>query len=81
MSQIAELHLLKQRIQELEETVEIIDKGRIRQEEKYRDSLIRAAMQGILSNSNTFSSIPDTETLVSIVNEIADAILAKRNTS
>ena len=39
MSNEAEIHLLKARLAELEETVEIIDKGQTRQEEKLRDRL------------------------------------------
>ena len=39
MSEAAELHLLKQRVAELEETVEIIDKGQTRHAEKLRDKL------------------------------------------
>lgn len=39
MSTQAELHLLHTRIAELESTVEIIDKGHKRQEDKLRDRL------------------------------------------
>lgn len=39
MSEQAELHLLKARIAELEETVTVIDRGHKRQEDKLRDRL------------------------------------------
>ncbi len=47
MSTQAELHLLHTRIAELESTVEIIDKGHKRQEEKLRDQFAMAALQPI----------------------------------
>jgi len=46
MSQLAELHVLKQRIAELESTVEQIDRGQLRQEEKLRDRLACAFAAG-----------------------------------
>jgi hypothetical protein len=46
MSNIAELHLLKQRVQELEETVSILDRAKERQEEKLRDRLACAFAAG-----------------------------------
>ena len=39
MSEQAELHLLKQRVAELEETVEIIDRGMSKKESTLRDRL------------------------------------------
>lgn len=39
MTQLAEVHLLKQRIAELEETVQIIDRGQQKYELKLRDRL------------------------------------------
>lgn len=39
MSNIAELHILKERIKDLEETVEIIDRGQTKEVAKVRDRL------------------------------------------
>ena len=51
MSQVAELHLLKARIAELEDQVRDIDMGQSRAVEKLRDKIAIAAMQGMLANN------------------------------
>ena len=58
MSTDAELFLLKNRIAELESTVEIIDRGISRKERRLRDEFAMAAMQAFLPdfwNDGTFA--------------------------
>ncbi len=58
MSNLAELHLLNRRVQELEETVGILDRAKERQEEKLRDKFAGMAMAAFLPdfwNDGTFA--------------------------
>lgn len=47
----SEIHLLRARLEELENNVQVIDRGVKRSEEKLRDKIAIAAMQGMLANN------------------------------
>jgi len=74
MSQLAELHILKERIAELESTVELIDKGQTRQEEKLRDKFAAAALTGLLA----YEEWSRPESAASYAYALADAMLVAR---
>lgn len=54
MSEVAELHLLKQRVTEIEETVGLLDRAQTRQEEKLRDRLACAFAAGGVHPHNVY---------------------------
>jgi hypothetical protein len=80
MSHVAELHLLKQRVQELEETVGILDRAKERQEEKLRDKFAGMAMAAFIEATSDHSGVhPQNDDSVALrAYEMADAMLLAR---
>ena len=62
MTTEAEIHLLRQRLAELESTVTLIDKGQQKYERKQWDEDMRAALTGV------FSGLTETVSMSQVVN-------------
>ena len=78
MSSIAELHLIKQRLAELESTVEIIDKGQSRQEDKLRDRFAGMAMQAYFTDEGVGFDQEALAHAAKVAYRISDAMLIAR---
>jgi hypothetical protein len=80
MSSTAELHILRARVAELEATVDLIDRGQMRQEEKLRDRLAGMAMAAFIEATSDHSGThPQNDDSVALrAYEMADAMLLAR---
>ena len=76
MSEQAELHLLKHRVAELEETVEIIDRGMSKKESRLRDEFAMASISGI--NPGKLYGDEGIQSIATQAYKLADAMMEAR---
>ena len=79
MSNVAELHLVKQQLANLEEVVKDIDFGRMRQEEKTRDKLAAEIVSHLATYVDDDSAGAEyMDKIIGCANRWADRLLAAR---
>ena len=79
MSALSEIHLLRARLEELENNVQVIDRGVKRSEEKLRDKIAMAALTGIVAAAYNRPFAPSI--LAREAYMLADAMLEARSQS